>query len=121
MLAVPAPAAVLAGTAAVNCVAETNVVVRAVPFHSTVEVERKPVPLTVSVNAAPEPTTVAGFRAVIAGGALMGKAVALDEAPADVTVILALPAVAIRLALTDAVNWVALTNFEVSAGRSPSG
>ena len=52
---------------------------------------------------------------VMAGGALMGKAVALDEAPADVTVILALPAVAIRLALTEAVNWVALTNFEVSA------
>ena len=48
--AVPAVAMRAAGTVAVSCVAETNVVVSAAPFQFTVEVERKFVPLTVNVN-----------------------------------------------------------------------
>lgn len=42
-----------AGTAAVNCVALTNIVVSEVVFHFTTEVLTKLVPLTVKVNAAP--------------------------------------------------------------------
>ena len=51
--AVPAAAMSLAGIAAVSCVALTNVVVRAAPFHCTTEPETKLLPLTVSVNAGP--------------------------------------------------------------------
>jgi hypothetical protein len=47
---VPAVAMLLAGTMAVSCVEETNVVVKAAPFQFTVEVETKLVPLTVNVN-----------------------------------------------------------------------
>ena len=50
--AVPAVAMSGAGTAAINCVALTNVVVRATPFHCTTAPVTKPEPLTVSVNAA---------------------------------------------------------------------
>lgn len=56
-LALPAFAIRLPGTAAVNCVAFTNVVESGEPFHCTVEPETKPEPLTVSVNAGP-PTVV---------------------------------------------------------------
>jgi hypothetical protein len=48
--AVPAAATLAAGTIAVSCVEETNVVVRAEPFQLTFEVESKLVPFTVKVN-----------------------------------------------------------------------
>jgi len=48
--AVPGLAMRAADTVAVSCVEETNVVVSAVPFQFTVEVETKFVPLTVNVN-----------------------------------------------------------------------
>jgi hypothetical protein len=48
--AVPATATFAAGTIAVICVEETNVVVRAEPFQLTLEVESKFVPFTVKVN-----------------------------------------------------------------------
>ena len=44
-------ATLAAGTAACKVVAETYVVVSAVPFHLTTEEEMKFVPVTVSVNA----------------------------------------------------------------------
>jgi len=53
---------------------------------------------------------VAGFRLVMAGGGSVTVNAALDETPAAVmTVMLAVPAVAIRLAGITAVNFVALT------------
>ncbi len=118
MLALPALAIKLAGTAAVSCVALTNVVVRPVPFHCTVAVERKPVPLTVNVNAAPPAVADVGLRLVIATavGALMGNVSAVEALPpVFVTVILALPTLAIRLAGTAAVSCVELPNVVVSA------
>src|SRR5271163_2900430 len=52
--AVPAVAMSPAGTAAVNCVPLTNVVVSPVPFHCTTETPlTKFVPVTVSVKPAP--------------------------------------------------------------------
>jgi hypothetical protein len=50
--AVPATAMSAAVIAAVNLVAETNVVARFAPFHWTTELELNPLPLTVKVNAA---------------------------------------------------------------------
>jgi hypothetical protein len=47
---VPAAATFAAGTVAVSCPALTNVVVRAAPFHCTLEVLSKPLPFTVKVN-----------------------------------------------------------------------
>ncbi len=116
MLALPALAIKLAGTAAVNCAELTNVVVSAVPFHCTVAPERKPVPLTVNVNPAPPAVAEVGLRLVIVGvGALMGNATAVDGVPDKLTaVMLALPALAIKLAGTAAVNCAELTNVVVS-------
>ena len=51
--AVPTEAISVAGTAAVSCVALTNVVVRFAPFHCTVALLSKLLPFTVSVNAGP--------------------------------------------------------------------
>jgi hypothetical protein len=48
--AVPGVATFAAGTIAVSCVDETNVVARFEPFHLTTEVESKLVPFTVNVN-----------------------------------------------------------------------
>ena len=47
---VAAVATFAAGTIAVSCVAETNVVVNAVPFQFTTELVMKLVPFTVRVN-----------------------------------------------------------------------
>src|SRR5207249_5902374 len=51
--AVPAVAIREAGTVAVSCVVETNVVVSAVPLHCTVEPDTKLVPFTVKANCGP--------------------------------------------------------------------
>jgi len=66
-LAVPAVAMSAAAIAAVNCVAEINVVVRFDPFHCTVDVVRKLLPVTVNVNAAPPAVALAGLRLLIEG------------------------------------------------------
>ena len=58
--AVPATAVSAAGIAAVNRVAETNVVVRFAPFHCTTKPLKKPLPLTVSVKAAPPAVRAVG-------------------------------------------------------------
>ena len=72
--AVPEAARSLAGILAVSWVALTKVVVRLPPFHRTVEVGTKPLPVTVRVKAGPPLTaplgesdvrTGAGFEAVI--------------------------------------------------------
>jgi hypothetical protein len=66
--AVPAVAIRPAGTAAVNCVALTNVVASAVVFQYTAEVETNPVPFTVNGNPAPPAAADGGFRLLITGG-----------------------------------------------------
>jgi len=69
--AVPAVAIRDAGTAAVSWVEETNVVVSAVPFQFTVEVETKFVPFTVNVNCGPPGVTQVGLSELIVGAALI--------------------------------------------------
>jgi len=69
--AVPAVAIRDAGTAAVSWVEETNVVVSAVPFQFTVEVETKLVPFTVNVNCGPPGVTQVGLSELIVGAALI--------------------------------------------------
>ena len=67
MLALPCAAIRLAGTNPVNCVALTNVVVSAEPFHWTLAPETNPVPFTVSMKAVFPAFAEAGLSVVIAG------------------------------------------------------
>jgi len=65
-IAIPPVAVSAAVTAACKLVVETNVVVRAVPFHCTVDEDTKLLPVTVSVNAAPPAMDELGFKDPIA-------------------------------------------------------
>jgi hypothetical protein len=88
----------------------TNVVVSAVVPHCAVAPEMKLVPLIVSVKAGPPAFAELGFRFVIVGGSgMMVNVAPADVPPAVVTVTLAVPALAIRLAGTLALSCVALT------------
>lgn len=69
--AVPAFAMKEAGTMAVSCVEETYVVVSAVPFQFTVEVETKFVPFTVNVKSGPPGAAQVGLSEAIVGLLLM--------------------------------------------------
>src|SRR2546430_13435126 len=69
--AVPAVAIRDAGTVAVSCVEETNIVTSAVPFHFTVEDETKIVPFTVKVNCGPPTPAQVGVSELIVGTALI--------------------------------------------------
>ena len=97
--AVPAVAMRAAGTVAVSRVAETNVVVSAVPFQFTVEPETKFVPFTVSVNCPPPAVAQLGLSELMVGSALTvitKVAVAVLQGPAPllaVIVTLVVPAV----------------------------
>jgi hypothetical protein len=110
--AVPAVATSLAEIAAVNCLPLTKVVVRALPFHCTVAPETKFVPVTASVNPAPPAVALEGESEVgVGAGLLMVKLRALDVPPPGegfTTVTEAVPAVAMSLAGTEAVNCVLL-------------
>ena len=101
----------LAGTAAVSCVALTNVVVNEVFASDTVAPDTKPAPFTVKMNAGPPAAIEDGEILVMAGGAgAMVRLTALDAVPpAFAAVIWAVPACAIRLAGTTAVTCVELT------------
>jgi hypothetical protein len=116
--AVPPVAMSLAGTEVVNFVPLTYFVVSPFPFHCTVEVETKFVPFTVRVNACPPAVALEGESEVAPGfGLLIVKVSALDVPPPGVgfiTVTVAVPAVAMLLAGTEAVNFVSLTYFVVS-------
>ena len=83
------------------------------PFHlTTVSLApgRKLVPLMVSVKAALLATVEVELRLVMVGGGGLMVNVAPAEVPLTLlTVTLAVPVVAIRLAGTAAVNFVALT------------
>jgi hypothetical protein len=77
--AVPAEAVPAPGMAAANCVALTNVVVRAAPPKLTIEAAMKFVPLIVSVKAAPPASAVFGEIVVIVGvGLLVGMGLLND-------------------------------------------
>jgi hypothetical protein len=117
--AVPAVATLAAGTVAVSCVEETNVVVRAEPFQSTVEVETKLVPFTVKVNE-PLPAVVeVGLIEVIVGtGLLMVKVTEFEVPPPGAgftTVTDAVPPVATLAAGMVAVSLIEETNVVVRA------
>jgi hypothetical protein len=116
--AVPAVAMSLAGTEAVSFVPLTYFVASPVPFHCTVELETKFVPVTVRVNAAPPAVALEGESEVAPGfGLLIVKVSPLDVPPPGVgfiTVTDAVPAVAMSLAGTEAVSFVPRTYFVVS-------
>src|SRR5450432_778610 len=61
-LALPVFATRLAGTTAVNWVELPKAVARPAPFHCTVELLVKPVPLTVRLKAEAPAVTAAGLR-----------------------------------------------------------
>ena len=65
MLAVPALKISVAVIAACKLLLETKVVGRVLPFHCTVEVDTKPVPVTFSVNAVPPARAALGFNNAI--------------------------------------------------------
>jgi hypothetical protein len=69
-IAVPLAVTSAAVIAACKLVLETNVVVRAVPFHCTIEEDMKLAPVTVSVNAAPPTTAELGLREPFASDGL---------------------------------------------------
>jgi hypothetical protein len=103
--------------AAEICVVLTKVVVRALPFQLTTELEIKLVPFTFIVKAAPPAVALLGERDVIVGlglfVAVTVKESALEIPPPGagfVTVTWAVPAVAISAAAIVAVSCVVLTN-----------
>jgi len=118
-IAVPALATSAAVIAACKEVLETNVVVRALPFHWTVEDNKKFVPVTVSVNAAPGATAELGFKDAIVGtGLLMAKINALEvppPGPGVETVTIAVPALAMSAAVIAACKVVLETKVAVRA------
>jgi hypothetical protein len=117
--AVPAVAVSLVEIAAVNCALLTKVVVRALPFHCTVEPDRKLVPVIERVNAAPPAVALEGESDVALGaGLLMVKVRAFDVPPpgeGSTTVAEAVPDVVISLAEIAAVNCALLTKVVVRA------
>lgn len=102
-----------AGTAAVNLVAFTNVVVRAAPFHSTTDVLTKFVPVTVRVNAGPPGLANVGPSEPIDGTGLSVVNMTGEDVPppgiALKTATESVPAAVISAAGTAAVICVALT------------
>ena len=81
--ALPAVAMREAGTVAVSCVAETNVVVSAVPFQFTVEIAAKFVPLTVNVNPGPPAVAQVGLSELMVGDAMIVNVTGFDAEPVE--------------------------------------
>jgi hypothetical protein len=119
IFAVPEFVISVAGTWAVSCVALAKLVVSAVPFQFTTAPLTKLLPFTVSVNAAPPTNALAGESEETIGAVLLiAKVTGADVPPPGaglVTVMLADPALAISLAGTWAVSWLALAKVVVSA------
>jgi hypothetical protein len=111
--AVPAVAISVAAIAAVNCVDDTNVVVRFAPFQRTIDPGTKPVPLTASANEAPPAVPEAGLRLVVIGAGLLIVKISVLEVRLEAgmyTVTEAAPDAAMSAAATAAVNCVEDTN-----------
>ena len=104
----------VADTVAVRSVEETNVVGSGLPFQLTIEVETKLMPLTVNVNCVSPALAHVGLREVMVGVALMVKITAPDVPPHPLTVIEAVPGVAMRAAGTVAVSSFLVTNVVTS-------
>lgn len=104
-------------TAATSCVGLMKLVFRVVVFQMTAEPAAKPVPVTVKENAGPPADAVAGEMLLITtiggGGSVTEKATALDPIVPLLTTTLYVPSAATRLAVTTAVNWVALKKVVV--------
>jgi len=121
MLVLPAAARSEAGTAALNWVGLTYVVESAAPFQFTVDADTKLLPSTVSVKDAPPAVALAGASDETVGTGLalvttMGDAA--DVPPPGVgllTVTLAVPAVAMAVAGTEAVICASLTKFALTS------
>ena len=117
--AVPAVARSAAVMALCKLVLETNVVVRALPFHWMEDEEMKFVPVTVSVNAAPPAKAALGLRDAELGiGLLIVNKVEPEVPPpgaALTTVTVAVPAVAMSAAVMAACKLVFETNVVVRA------
>jgi len=109
----PAEATSAAVTAAVICVALTNVVTRPAPFHCTCDAVTNPAPFTVKVNAPDPAVAVAGkIPDTLGAGLFTVNVAAVDVPPPGVglnAVTAAVPAVATSAARIAAVNCVALT------------
>ena len=110
IVAVPGVPIRLEDTVAVNCVAFTNVVGKVEPFQLTTVAELNPVPVTISAKVDPPAATVLGLSELIVGPAPMVNVAGAEITPPLATVTLSEPGLAIRLAPTVVVNWVALTN-----------
>jgi hypothetical protein len=116
IVAVPVVAMLLAGTVAVSCVEETNVVVSGAPFQFTVEVETKFVPFTVNVKSGPPAPTQLGLIELIVGVPLIVNVTAFDVAPQVpefTTVMEAVPGLAMLAFGTVAFSCVEETNVVV--------
>jgi hypothetical protein len=90
-------------------------VVNAVPLKFTTESAPKLLPFTVNVNDALPAVALVGLIEVIEGPGLTVKLVELEASPPEVTVTGIVPAVAIKLDGTAAVNCVLLTNVVARA------
>src|SRR5579871_1926266 len=114
----PAEAISVAGTVAFNWVLETKVVVRAVPFHWTTELETKFTPVAVSVKAGPPASAEVGETLLSVGVPdveLMVKVAALEIWLFWLTVTWAVPGLAMSVAGTVAVSLALETNMVVRA------
>lgn len=118
--AVPALAMSVPETEACSCVALVTMVTSGLPFHCAMEPEVKPVPVTVRMKLGPPGAADDGESVVMLGpvGAAMEN-VSAPDVPDDgvMTVTLAVPALAMRLAATLAVSCVPVT--KVVASKEP--
>jgi len=118
-IAVPAAAMSAAVMAACNSVLETKVVVRALPFHCTVEEETKFVPATINVNAAVPTSSELGFKEEIVGTGLSIVKIAAAEVPPPgpgvTTVTIAVPPVTMSAVVMAACRLVLETNVVARA------
>jgi hypothetical protein len=109
MVAVPAEAIKPAETVVFNCVPLTNVVGSDAPFQRTVEPLTNPDPCTVSVKAPPPAVARFGLRLVMVSALTVNVTPLEVPPPGFTTITVAVPALAIRLAATEAVNWPLFT------------
>src|ERR1700727_1042763 len=101
ILATPEAPISAAGTASVNWVALTYVVVLDAPFHSTVELEVNPLPFTVKATPVDPTTTTAGERLFSTGAPETEVPTVMVTAIAVLVVVTALASVTVKLKLSD--------------------
>ena len=118
-VAVPTFAMSAVVMAACKLVFDTKVVVRALPFHCTVEEARKFVPVTISVKPASPANAALGPKAATVGvGLLTAKSNAPEMPPPGAgveTVTIAVPAAAMSAAVTAACKLVLETKVVARA------